>query len=390
MIKCKRFEDIEIDTEEVSQEDLDIENRVRTNIFAWNGQFSPQFVEALIDKYADRSFVVLDPFLGSGTTLYECARKGIEAHGVELNPSAYYMAKTYEIVNLDEKQREVLISQVEELLNSIEQEENIVSTIVSAIGENKTTYDNVLSTLVVLLDIFKNEINWKCLSEKWEKLCKIIREIPYSDKQISARMGDARHIEMEDNSVDLMITSPPYINVFNYHQKYRRSVEALGYDVLKIAKKEFGSNRKNRGNRIYTVVGYCIDMALAMKEVSRVCKQDARMIYVVGRESSVLGYSFYNSELIYNIGMEIFGFMFSLRQQRVFKNRFGQMIYEDILHFENAKTIDISEEEIISKAREIAKRALEEKLKFTDNDNIELLKMAIDKVEQINKSEDKE
>ncbi len=62
MIKCKRFEDIEIDTEEVSQEDLDIENRVRTNIFAWNGQFSPQFVEALIDKYADRSFVVLDPF----------------------------------------------------------------------------------------------------------------------------------------------------------------------------------------------------------------------------------------------------------------------------------------------------------------------------------------
>lgn len=59
------------------------------------------------------------------------------------------------------------------------------------------------------------------------------------------------------------------------------------------------------------------------------------MIYVVGRESSVLGYSFCNSELIYNIGKEIFDLKLLLRQERVFKNRYGQMIYEDIIHFEN-------------------------------------------------------
>ena len=390
MITYRKFRDIEINTDEVSQDDLDIENRVRTNLFAWNGQFSPQFVEVLIDKYSDKSFVVLDPFLGSGTTLYECARKGIECHGIELNPSACYMAKTYEMANLNVNQREDVISQVENLLNSIDCEENIVSTIVSEIRGNSTAYENMLSTLIVLLDIFNNEMSWECLTNKWEKLSKIVREIPYSPNPIKANSGDARHIKMKDNSVDLMITSPPYINVFNYHQKYRRSVEALGYDVLKIAKKEFGSNRKNRGNRLYTVIEYCIDMALTMREVSRVCKDGARMIYIVGRESSVLGYAFYNSELIYNIGTEVFGFQFNIRQQRVFKNRFGQMIYEDIIHFENIKTEEFNEEEIISRARDIAKRALEEKLEYTDNDNIELLKMAIEKVNQINKSEDGE
>ena len=50
-----------------------------------------------------------------------------------------------------------------------------------------------------------------------------------------------------------------------------------------------------------------------------------------------LGYSFCNSELIYRIGTEVLGFDFILRQERAFKNRYGQIIYEDILHFSNTK-----------------------------------------------------
>ena len=36
---------------------------------------------------------ILDPFAGSGTVLYECARKNISAYGIELNISAYLMSK---------------------------------------------------------------------------------------------------------------------------------------------------------------------------------------------------------------------------------------------------------------------------------------------------------
>ena len=46
-------------------------------------------------------------------------------------------------------------------------------------------------------------------------------------------------------------------------------------------------------------------MALAINEAMRVCKYNARLIYVVGRESNVLGIPFCNSELIYIIGTKI-------------------------------------------------------------------------------------
>lgn len=45
----------------------------------------------------------------------------------------------------------------------------------------------------------------------------------------------------------LVLTSPPYINVYNYHQQYRASAEALGWDLLEVAKTEIGSNRKHPG-----------------------------------------------------------------------------------------------------------------------------------------------
>lgn len=45
-----------------------------------------------------------------------------------------------------------------------------------------------------------------------------------------------------------------------------------------------------------TVIQYCIDMALSFKEVIRTCRDGARMIYVVGRESNVLGYSLDDAE----------------------------------------------------------------------------------------------
>ena len=202
-------------------------------------------------------------------------------------------------------------------------------------------------------------------------------------------MGDARQLACENSSASLLITSPPYINVFNYHQKYRRSVEALGYDVLAIAKSEFGSNRKYRGNRLFTVVQYCIDMALSIKEAIRVCKEDSRMIYVVGRESKVLGYSFCNSQLIYEIATQIFHLPLLLRQERVFKNRFGMLIYEDILHFRNSKDEEnLADEIIVSSARSIGVNILQQKaIEYPDTSNVAFIYEAIEKASRINKSE---
>lgn len=381
------FEDIMIDRKEIPQSELNIENKIRSNLFNWNGQFSPQFIEALLNKYASENMTVIDPFLGSGTVLAESARKGLEAYGTELNASAYYMAKTYEISNLTIEDRNKIISYIDKRISYIENDEDIVQELTKSI--NETQYDsvyNVLSTLIIVMDIFNNVVTRELLNIKWEWLKNLILSLPYSEKKIKAMQGDARRMQLEDNKADLLITSPPYINVLNYHQKYRRSVEALGYDVLKLARSEFGSNRKNRGNRFLTVIQYCMDMALSIKEAIRVCKPESRMIYVVGRESTVLGCSFSNSKLIYEIASEIFELELIIKQERVFKNRFGTMIYEDILHFKNNKEmIGISENNILEKAQVIAVKMLKEKQ--PEEKNVNSLEDAIEHANRVKKSE---
>jgi hypothetical protein len=65
---------------------LNIEEKNRSNLFAWRGQFSPQLVECLLDAYCLPGSVVLDPFAGSGTVLFEAALRSLPAYGFEINP----------------------------------------------------------------------------------------------------------------------------------------------------------------------------------------------------------------------------------------------------------------------------------------------------------------
>lgn len=385
------YSTIQIDKREIMQSLLDIDDKKRSNLFAWNGQFSPQFIEAILDRYATENTIVADPFLGSGTVLYECARRKISAMGCELNPSAYYMAKTYELCGLDIEERAVLIKTIDTKLAYISTTYNQLNYLLKTIEDEPLQYvKDTLSLIVVLMDLFSNQFSSKLLFDKWDKLRSIITSLPYSNKEICAFLGNAKKMTIDNNEVDLIITSPPYINVFNYHQKYRRSVEALGFDVLRIARGEVGSNRKNRGNRFLTVIEYCVDMALAIEEMIRITTPSARIILVVGRESNVLSTAFSNSEFIYRIASDIHGLPLILKQQRVFKNKFGQMIYEDILHF-STNTIRRMYEynELIDASRQIAINALQDKLNKIDvaNKNYPLLVSAIDNAKSINPSE---
>jgi len=345
----------------------------------------------MLDSYSTEQTIVADPFLGSGTVLYECARKSISAVGTEINPSAYYMAKTYELCKFDLRQRLALLHHVENHISDVLNMSNPLDELLSiAKNSPSTIIRNVVSLLIVLMDLYNNKFASELLHDKWDDLRYIISALPYSNERVHAILCDARSMEVKDNVIDLIITSPPYINVFNYHQKYRRSVEALGYDVLKIAKVEVGANRKNRGNRFLTVIEYCLDMALALKEMIRVSKPNARIILVVGRESNVLANAFCNSELIYELASGVFGLPLILKQQRAFKNKYGQMIYEDILHFSNTKLDQtIFHDELLDASRKVGISALNEKLSKLDasDKNYRLLVLAIDNADRVKPSE---
>ena len=386
------YKEIKFDYSVVNQDLLNISQKTRSNLFSWNGQFSPQFIEVLLDNFAQKGFVVADPFLGSGTVLYECSRKDLAAAGAEINPSAYYMAKVFEYCAKNPIERHWAINRIDEIITNSLTKQKPLEYLCGAIESDcEPRTKDTLSLVVILLDLFNNTFSDQLLSEKWHKVRNIILALPESANEVTAHLSNARSLPLKNNSVDMIVISPPYINVFNYHQKFRRSVEALGYDVLAIAKKEIGSNRKNRSNRLLTITQYCIDMAFSLREMSRVCKNNTRIILVVGRESNVLSTPFSNSQLVFEIANGVFGMPLALKQERVFRNRFGQNIYEDIMHFHNAKldSTPISDERLREQAQEISISALDAKLQNTDLpvDVLPFFVSAIEKAKRIYESE---
>ena len=363
-----------LDRESLPQGNLDIAERVRTNPFPWTGQFSPQLAEALLVAYAPRAGVILDPFAGSGTSLVEAARQGLGACGVELNPAAVLMARVYQMVNLNSAMRAVVLDGLRHRLfdaigpphgplfsdgtHSIPDRAALEATLIQTWREAAPgPAQSIAAAFIVLCDFHRAHLDTDTAHKTWLRIERTVRNLPESVPRVSVHHADARALPVETGSVDMVLTSPPYINVHNYHQKFRRSVEAMGWNVLTVARSEIGSNRQNRGNRFLTVIQYALDMTLALREMVRVTSTGARLILVLGRESLVRGARFFNGALVADLAVQCVELEIERRQERVFRNRYGADIYEDILHFRAASEIPDVETSMTA-ARRIAAQVL--------------------------------
>lgn len=345
----------------LEQNRLDVIHKQRSNFFNWKGQFTPEFIEYLLECYANENSVIADPFSGSGTVLSEAIRKNMSCIGFEVNPSAFFMSKFYEYAMYTEDERHKLYNDFRGTIgfyfNGLP---NDMMVYVDS-PDYRASYANLInfSTKIAKNLDFKHVpfmINVLFLCEKDKKLTLkesltkniiYIRDLffglPYAKKSVIANLGDARSLGLKyKNVVDLIITSPPYINVLNYHQNYRGIVECFGYDILKVAASEIGSNRKHRSNRFKTVVQYAIDMGHTLYNTSMALKIGGRMIFVVGRESMVRKTPFYNSKIIEDIVNVIPSLQIESLNERKFGNRYGECIKEDIITIiKNGKDTDI-------------------------------------------------
>ena len=205
--------------------------------------------------------------------------------------------------------------------------------------------------------------------------------MPESDAQISAYLTDARLLDKHiPSQAGMIITSPPYINVFNYHQNHRIIMELLEFDILDVARSEFGSNRKHRGNRFLTVIQYCLDMGQAISSMQRASCKDGTVIMIVGRESNVRKTPFYNGDIVCDIALKSELFTLNHRAERVFQNKFGNNIIEDLLVFKPLSSVADTD----NVAREVAIKHLEKaRLSLADEakEDLHAALDAIDKVE---------
>src|ERR1017187_7124033 len=98
------------------QDALDLRYRSRTSLFPWRGQFSPQLVELLLEDVP--SGLIVDPFVGSGTSLFEAGRIGLDGFGSEINPAALTFAVLAELICRPPSDRRAVINKVQAVFTS--------------------------------------------------------------------------------------------------------------------------------------------------------------------------------------------------------------------------------------------------------------------------------
>jgi len=96
--------------------------------------------------------------------------------------------------------------------------------------------------------------------------------------KVKIEVGDSRNVNLPDNSVDGIVTSPPYSIALDYVKNDEHSLKDLGFDVSKM-RNDFIGVRGTGKNRVEL---YNEDMKKSYSEVYRILKPDKYAVIVIG------------------------------------------------------------------------------------------------------------
>ena len=282
------------------------------------GSFPPALAYYFVMKYSRIGDVVLDPFSGKGTAPLEACLNGRIGIGNDLAPEAYVLTRA--------KVRPVPYRRVLEWLEYAERRLDPSGYRVSDVSDDVRAFfsDYTLKQILAVRDLIKETEDGdlanfitalmlgilhgptkihlsvkcshsfsmapgyikryvkekgiekpkrdvlKCLKAKAER---VFRDGIPAVKGAAYRT-DARSLPLEDESVDLILTSPPYFNMQTYAWDNWLRLWFLGYTYEQVAKELFHTESIDRFRAF---------MRDVLKEIYRVLKWDRAAIIVLGR-----------------------------------------------------------------------------------------------------------
>lgn len=257
-------------------------------IYPYKGKFHPQMIRALLNIIGlNAGDTVFEPFSGSGTTALEAQLLGINFIGIDVSPLCVLQGKVKtksvesidRIIDLKKKLITKLSSailsgekQFNSIINSIE--DTTVKDFYSlarllAISDNARRGRNIASSFVKNLNLMiESVLDYKDIIEK----------LQLNLGEVDIRIGDARHVTLDSNSVDGIITSPPYSIALDYVENDAHSLEDMGFDLTTIKDDFIGVRGKGKTK----VDLYNEDMKRSYDEMHRVLKPNKYAVIVIG------------------------------------------------------------------------------------------------------------
>ena len=338
-------------------------------------KFIPQLVEKLIDEYVSgKDAHVNDPFCGCGTTIVTAISRGFKASGTDINKIAYLITK----VKSTPIEPDYLDRKIEEFLSLIRCLDGAQTTLfhreikpliperhIERINywfaeEYKTALGEILGViyeeddetirdflLVAFSHILKNCSIWLQGSTKptrdfkkrplkpYDALRKHLKKMQkgnkafydvvpskvrdHLDEYLNIMIGDARCQPVSNDSVDLIVSSSPYVTSYEYADLHQLSTIWLDLaDDLTEYKKEFigtsykrYENKKLRSKLAQDIVNkmlernqkmakeieaFFIDMEEVFDQSFRILKSGGRCCYVIG-DTRLKGVDILNAEV---------------------------------------------------------------------------------------------
>lgn len=372
--------------------------------FTYPAGFSYKAVEHSIERFnIVRGNTIYDPFMGSGTTNLTAKTLGINSIGTEAHPFVYRIARAKLNWDVDEKairdfctvadtqlakrskalQKKKLINEFPELILKCYEESTIYDLwALRELANENLDSDGTKEFFFVLITAMLRSVSvaatgWPYIAPNKKKVSSVDKDVLTEFLILAKQMlgdiqaikvwsngkhqgsthllvnGDSRDTtnSIDDQSVDHVFTSPPYLNNFDYADRTRLELYFWGeaktwgeisekirtqlmtsattqinrsdtrYEILGDFKKDcplvtdfitesvnqLMSIRKTKGGKKsydLMVAGYFNDMYQIVRDVSRVLKSGSKALFVLG-DSAPYGIHIPTDKLIGDIGISL-------------------------------------------------------------------------------------
>ena len=311
------------------------------SLFPYRGKFHAQLIKGIINVIGLKpGDTFLDPMMGSGTACIEAQLMGINAIGFDVSPFCQLMTSTKSL-SISRKPKFFKENAVSSniICKSIEDAQKKKDLSEWLEGENQIFLLAYLDAMGYARRVVGKKAKDK-FPEVLDRYIQTIARFWLFQNKVNLKIGkgqyavgDARSLNLYDNVVDGIITSPPYSFAIDYIDNDLPQLEFLGVNPKLLRENLVGL--RNGPRKTERINAYLDDLKKIFSEMSRVLRLGKFCVIVIGSNEIQTGGIRFEQEIL-KFAPE-YGFSLEKQVKKPIRGIQNSMTEEYVLFFRKVK-----------------------------------------------------